>query len=345
MADETRADPIAERFTRETAQHEMTILHDDGLYRHVKFMDPKNSGYWYELITAPNSLTFRGDGDSFVFHRERDMFGFFRSNPDRSTHRISPGYWAEKLTSNRDCVKVYSREKFDRHVADILAEDEERWPGVTAAWAAYIDDTSYDTPDLEFEENARHALDSFGFGAKTVATCACSAVLEFDAESVIPLSWRDQHTSVARGHGYKLSHKSGYRFTDTWEWDLRDFDWWFLWACHGIITGIARYDAAKAAEPVRVRVGSASPIEPAELGPWLRQLPLRTILTERNGLPCQIATGTEWGNRSLIREFSALFVFGDPFELADGHEAIDQLAKFYAPFTVLALGTVQDGDD
>lgn len=130
-------DPIAERFARETAKHEMEILHDDGLYRHVKFMDPKNSGYWYELITAPNSLTFRGDGDSFVFHRERDMFGFFRSNPDRLTHRISPDYWSEKLTSDRDCVKVYSRDKLDRHVADILSEDEERWPGVTAAWAAH----------------------------------------------------------------------------------------------------------------------------------------------------------------------------------------------------------------
>jgi hypothetical protein len=28
---------IAERFTRETAGHTMTIAHDDGLYRHLRF--------------------------------------------------------------------------------------------------------------------------------------------------------------------------------------------------------------------------------------------------------------------------------------------------------------------
>lgn len=28
---------IAARFARDTAQHEMTVLHDDGLYRHLRF--------------------------------------------------------------------------------------------------------------------------------------------------------------------------------------------------------------------------------------------------------------------------------------------------------------------
>lgn len=291
----SEADPIAERFARETAAHEMTILHDDGLYRHLKFKNPGNSGYWYELITAPNSLTFRGDGESYVFHRLADMFEFFRSNPDRKTHRISPDYWAEKLTSNRDCVEVYSRERLDEQVAAVLKGAEEEYPGVTDAWT-FATEEGLDW-DVEDEDCAREALRDFQHGK--------------------------------------------FQFTDTCEWDLRDFDWWFLWALHGIVAGIARYDAARAT--AGVRVASTSPTEPAELGAWLRALPQRTILSDRNGNPCQRSTGVEHVHRSPNRDFPALFVFGDPFELTEGDEAIGQLAKFYASFTVLALGDGGDG--
>ena len=45
-----------------------------------------------------------------------------------------------------------------------------------------------------------------------------------------------------------------FQFQDVWEWNCRDYDWWFLWACHGIVWGIAQYDEAKAvvAEPTGV---------------------------------------------------------------------------------------------
>ena len=35
--------------------------------------------------------------------------------------------------------------------------------------------------------------------------------------------------------------------SDIWEWDLRDYEWSFLWCCHAILLGIAQYDAARAA--------------------------------------------------------------------------------------------------
>lgn len=197
----TSTDPIAERFARETAEHAITILHDDGLYRHIRFMAPKHSAYWYELITVPGSLTFRGNGTSFVFALTADMFGFFRSNPDRATMRISPDYWAEKLTSDRDSVKTYSREKFEQLVAERLEAAEDSHPGVTEAWRFAVED-GLDW-DLDYEECAREALRDF------------------------------RHDK--------------FQFTDTWEWDLRDFDWWYLWACHAIVTGIAHYDQATTA--------------------------------------------------------------------------------------------------
>jgi len=200
------ADPIAVRFINETAQHEMTILHDDGLYRHLRFANPKASAYWYDLITVPGGLIFRGDGESFVFARLKDMFEFFRSNPDRKTMRISPDYWAEKLTSDRNSVKTYSRERFDQLVAERLEEAEPAFPGVTEEWKFETADSS--DYDLDYEDSAREALRDFEYRAD--------------------------------------GSDAAFQFTDTWEWDFRDFDWWFLWACHGIVAGIAKYDAAKA---------------------------------------------------------------------------------------------------
>ncbi len=200
----------AERFTRETKHHKLEVLHDDGLYRHLRFMSlpdgkPKYSAYWFDLITVPGALIFRGDGESFVFARVEDMFEFFRSNPDRTTMRISPDHWAEKLTSDRDRVKAYSREKFEQHVAEALKDAEENWPGVTAEWKSETED-SIDY-DLDYEDGAREALRDFSYMA--------------------------------------AGHDSTFRFEDTYEWDLRDFDWWYLWACHAIVFGIAQYDAAR----------------------------------------------------------------------------------------------------
>ncbi|HTJ70245.1 MAG TPA: hypothetical protein VL551_22095 [Actinospica sp.] len=197
----TAPDPIAERFARETADHVMTIAHDDGHHRHLKFRGAKDWAYWFDLITVPGALIFRGDGASFVFARVPDMFEFFRSNPDRATRRINPHYWAEKLTSDRASVKTYSRERLEQLVAEHLEEAEEKFPGVTAAWGFLTEDSS--DYDLDYAESARQALNAFEY--------------------------------------------SKFHFTDTWEWDLNDFDWWYLWACHAIVWGIAQYDQATAA--------------------------------------------------------------------------------------------------
>lgn len=200
---------IAERFASETTKHELTILRDDGLYRHLRFRAPGDSAYWFDLITVPGALIFQGDGESFVFRRIADMFEFFRSNPDREITRINPHYWSEKLTNGRRSVQVYSRETFEQIVAEHLADAEERWPGIADGWKLHADDP-FDY-DLDDEESARRAAADFSY--------------------------------IAAGHD------DAFAFSDTWEWDLKDYDWWFLWACFGIVWGIARYDEARKAVP------------------------------------------------------------------------------------------------
>lgn len=223
--------PIARRFKNETAKHEMTILLDQGLHRHLHFAATSGSAYWFDLVTVPGALIFQGDGESFVFRRVRDMFEFFRSNPDRKAMRINPHYWSEKLTNGRDSVKVYSSELFKQRVKeelDYARESGDRPRGLVKAVRKEI----LESWEIDHEDSARRVLDEFEFYVK-----------EDDR--------------------YDPDKQPDFAFSDTYEWDLKDYDWWFLWACHAIVWGIARYDtarkfaaidAAPAAAPIVVEV-------------------------------------------------------------------------------------------
>lgn len=202
---------IYERFQRETADHTMTVLHDDGLYRHLRFRQPRNEIGWFDLITVPGALIFQGDGETFAFRRAEDMFRFFRG----PVGRINADYWSEKVTSDRDSVMKYSLDAFERLVAEELREAEESFPGVTEAWNRHIDG-GYATG---YEDEARAALHDFRYRPEGAA------------------------------------HE--FRFIDAVEWDLTDFYWWFLWACHAIVWGIAQYDARKA-EVVALPAGAVT---------------------------------------------------------------------------------------
>lgn len=235
---------IAERFARETAKHQMTVLHDDGLYRHLRLCNPDNSAYWFDLITWPHNLVFRGDGETFAFSRLEDMFEFFRSGiyRDGSIH-INPDYWHEKLTSDRDSVMTYSQERFERLTAEQLAGAEEAFPGVTAEWHKR---TAGDLAEynLEYQEEAFRALHEFYFGQHFKVTCSCGDSEKNDYLSPL-IAWEAQHKKLPGKHEIKTDTVDGFHFQDIEARQIQDYDWWFLWACHGICWGIAQYDAAR----------------------------------------------------------------------------------------------------
>lgn len=102
---------IAQRFKDDTVNHEMSILHEDGLYRHLRFQSPGTTFYYYDIVTWPGYLAIVGDAGDYVFSRIRDMFKFFES--DRGG--INPHYWAQKLQAPRgarDGARSYSHETF-----------------------------------------------------------------------------------------------------------------------------------------------------------------------------------------------------------------------------------------
>lgn len=201
---------IAKRFARDTGEHQMTIMRDDGLYRHLRFQKPGTSIYWFDLITIPGTLIFQGDGESYVFRRIEDMFEFFRG----STGRINPQYWAEKVTSDRNSLMRYDQDLLSYHVQEdineALSDDESGClVGLTAAVQSEIIEEFIGDESLD-----RSIVEGFEFYADP----------------------KDQ---------YAIPRKPpDFRFHDVWDWNCRDYYWWFLWVCHAIVWAIAQYDAA-----------------------------------------------------------------------------------------------------
>ncbi|MEQ7008397.1 hypothetical protein ABN028_19685 [Actinopolymorpha sp. B17G11] len=204
---------IAERFARETAKHEMTVLHDDGLYRHLRFADPANMFYGFDLITLPGTLIARFSGEAYVFSREPDMFEFFRHQRGY-TADINPGYWAQKLSGGHDSAMRYDHEIFERKVKEYVADDI-RCGNAPRGISRVIKEFLAEAPST-WEGGAREALEGFAY-------------------------------YVDEDDRYDYNKQPDYMFHDTWEWNLRDYHWAFLWTCHAIVWGIAKYDEAKAA--------------------------------------------------------------------------------------------------
>lgn len=80
-------------FDEYARDHEMTVFLDQGVYRHLRFISPKTSVGWFEIVTSPNLLTVHGDLGNFSFSRLDDMFEFFRGR------EINPDYWSQKVQS------------------------------------------------------------------------------------------------------------------------------------------------------------------------------------------------------------------------------------------------------
>lgn len=191
-----------ERFKADTSEHEMEIVRDEGLYRHIRFRRPAASGsswyYWYELITTPGQLTIRGDMGAYVFSRVEDMFEFFAGA------WINAQYWAEKLLAtdsrsgghreySEDRAKNRIHEHFNDHTNDLDDKAKQE------LWGAIEEQILDDEWVIPFEHETRRALAEF----------------------------RHEPT--------------GFEFTDSWEWDLQDFTPQYLWCCHAIQQGIKQY--------------------------------------------------------------------------------------------------------
>lgn len=218
------ADQIAkvrERFVKETDEHAMQVLKDDGLYRHLRFRKPDTIMYGFDLVTWPGYLAVVGDCGAFMFSRTRDMFEFFRPSGARGGFEdarwgINPGYWSEKLrgpSRSSDLAEVYSEAVARARVMEWLSDVAEQM----------------EDPALDFDELG-----------------PCGGKPAFDLfralrEQVLDRELYDE--SEARRLIGEFEH-DGTQIYDAWEWSMREYDWQFLWCCWAIVWGISQHDAA-----------------------------------------------------------------------------------------------------
>jgi hypothetical protein len=119
-----------DRFLRDVSDHVMTVLRDDGVYRHLRFRKPDSSDMYFDLITWPGYLCYTGDMGTYVFSRLTDMFQFFRTPEScrRSAGNslyVNLGYWAEKLeASEPGGVLKFSQSRFHACVLEYMDEAE-----------------------------------------------------------------------------------------------------------------------------------------------------------------------------------------------------------------------------
>lgn len=198
----------SERFEAEIAEHVMTVIRDDGEYRHLRFSRPNTRAMSFDLLTWPGHLCYTGDMGTYVFSRVRDMFEFFRS-PKADWRDINLSYWAEKvLASDRDGIKEFSDEIFAQNVWEALNESLD---GLL----------SHDlTPEQVAQIREDVELDVINEAECNGESAGIRAAMDFQYESVD-------------------------LFTDFWEVDSSTYTHRYTWCCHAIVWGIAQYDAAK----------------------------------------------------------------------------------------------------
>lgn len=200
---------LLRQFNENLGDHEMRILHEDGLYRHLRFKNPDNGFYWFDLITWPGNLTITGDIGTYTFAREQDMFTFMVGH-------INTGYWAEKLrhgsSGGRASVKNYNEDLFKKWlVEDFWGYSRDMETKTTKAWWGYLKNEVLDGwVDTTTSESAMHAVQNI-------------------SDSNSPL--RDHYQDVWESASI---------------WDK--YDWHFELCLAAIVTGIRTYKAHKAQE-------------------------------------------------------------------------------------------------
>lgn len=108
-----------ERFNADVSSHNMSVLLDQGVYRHLVF----SNGSWhnrFEIITTPGQLTLRGDMGAYAFARENDMITDFFSR----SQSPNVGYWAEKVEAQDiHCpIREHQEDLFKKFVLEAFWE-------------------------------------------------------------------------------------------------------------------------------------------------------------------------------------------------------------------------------
>ena len=193
-------------FLEDVKNHEMIVVRNDGVNRHLRFKRPNSNNYFFDLITWNGHLCVSGDCGTYVFSRIEDMFEFFRtdegckkSQPDRKLF-INTGYWGEKLLSicRSGGYEEFSQEIFE----ESIKKDFEEW----------------EFDDDEQKNEIWEAVES-----EIISNSHDGSIRAFDAAM-----------------GFKSDY--GHEFTDFWEYSCTEYSFHYLWCLYAIVWGISKFD-------------------------------------------------------------------------------------------------------
>jgi hypothetical protein len=197
-----------ESFLKDVAEHQLIVIRDDGISRHIRFKKPGTGCMHFDLVTWPGYLAYSGDMGCFVFSRLEDMFKFFRTD-----RQLRDG--GEKLNAvdRSDGYKKFSMDAFRAAVKETFDR--------------YTEMSDSELEDFDDAGRAKLEKDKAELWS-TVAQCVYNAEDQFEAVSAI----RDWHNDDL--------------FADFWDRDMMEYSHRFMWCCYALAWGIKKYDEAKA---------------------------------------------------------------------------------------------------
>ena len=204
--------PTKERFLKDIKDHQIEIIKDDGVYRHIKCQSPDTWNMGFYIITFPGGLLYTGDVGTYEFERIEDMFRFFRSGIDEKTGdiNISSAYWAEKCLSESifgNGIKEFDPELFKERIKEYFEQ--------------YYEDNDSKEKETVWEEIK-------------------SQILDFSEDS----EW----SLVAALNNFSLYHgiDTEFAFYDFWDgFSGMSKTFHFIWCLYAIVWTIQKYDEIK----------------------------------------------------------------------------------------------------
>lgn len=197
---------VLKQFEGDTADHEMIVIRDDGLYRHLRFKRPDTTAMYFDIVTWPGFLAYVGDMGSYVFSRTEDMLTFFRGGNDG--YPIDFRYWAEKLQGPRG-----SSELAVEYSADAMKQEVERW------LKDYVEGHDLGGAEaLELREEVQ--------------------------EQVLEREMTEHSETFAYYYIREFDHK-GITMEGLEEPHFKQYEFRFLWCCFALVWAIEKYDEEK----------------------------------------------------------------------------------------------------
>lgn len=202
----------SDTFLNDVRAHQLHVLKDDGVYRHLRFKRPDSSAMHFELVTWPGHLSYSGDMGSFTFSRLTDMFEFFRREASGDL-RINPCYWSEKLVAadRQDGFKEFCQEKFERALCEHV-----------------------------FGWMREHRTETTAYERRELWGAVKDEVLSLNDDSS-----GSRRQAAAHDFIHRVNKEVGnFYFRDFWETDVAQFTDRFVWCCYALTWGVAQYDQA-----------------------------------------------------------------------------------------------------